>query len=88
VIRLGGRIVGDVKRKKKEERMTYQGSVCNRAHAILEFSVKEIPKALVLGQILIFYLFQVAPKDFCIKSEAERSEPNRQFERVDVPPQP
>ena len=69
-----------------QEWNTYQGGICNRAHAILEFSVKEIAKALVLRQILDFDLFQVATEDPGIKSETVGSEPNWEFERVDVSP--
>jgi len=44
-------------RSQKIGRMTYQGSVCNRAHTVLEFPVEEVAKALVLGQVLGFDLF-------------------------------
>lgn len=67
-------------------RTTYQRSVCNRAHAILEFSIEEVAKALVLRQILDFYFFQVATEDPRVKSETVGPEPNREFKRVDVSP--
>ena len=65
---------------------TYQGGVCNRAYTVLEFSVEEIAEALVLRQVFDFNLFQVATKDFCVKSKTDGSEPNWQFKRVDVSP--
>ena len=71
---------------RKVGRKTHQGSVRNRAHAILEFSVEEIAEALVLRQILDFNLFQVATEGSCVKSKTNGSEPNRQFKRVDVSP--
>ena len=66
--------------------MTYQGSICNRAHTILELSVEKVAKALVLCQIFGFDLFQVATEDFCVELETVGSEPNRQFKLVDVSP--
>lgn len=82
-MRLGRRDVGNV---EKTGQTTYQGSICHRAHAILEFSVEEITKALVLRQVLDFNLFQVATKGSCVESETDGPEPNRQFKRVDVSP--
>ena len=82
--------IGWEERRKRGERgeRPYQGSVCNRAYAIFEFSVEEVAEALVLRQVLDLNLFQVATEGFRIKSKTKRSEPNRQFERVDVSPQP
>ena len=63
MIRLDDRDVDNVKGGA-----TYQGSVCNRAHAILEFSVEEVAEALILRQIVDFDLFQVATEDPCVQS--------------------
>ena len=68
--------------------MTYQGGVCNRAHAILEFPVEEVAEALILGQVFNFDLFQVATEDFGVESETVGSEPNWELKRVNVSPQP
>jgi len=61
------------------ERTTYQWSVCNRAHAILEFSVEKLAEALVLRQVLNFDLIQVATEGLCVKLETVGSEPNWQL---------
>lgn len=60
--------------------MTYQESVRDRTHAILKFPVEKVAKALVLGQVLSFDLFQVATKGFCVKFKTVGSQPNGQFE--------
>ena len=88
-----GRFRGEMGRKErmgleKTGRMTYQGGIRDRAHTVLEFPVEEIAEALILGQVLDFDLFQVATENTCIKSETVWPEPNREFERVDVSPQP
>jgi hypothetical protein len=70
------------------KRKTYQKRVCDRAHTIFKFPVEEVAKALVLPQVLHFNLFQVATEGFGVKFETVGSQPNRQFERVEVPPQP
>ena len=80
MIRLGRR---DVELREME---TYQRSVCNRAHAILEFSVEEVSKALILRQVVSFDLVQVATEGFCVESETVGSEPNGQLKRVNVSP--
>jgi hypothetical protein len=74
--------------KASIERATYQGSVCNWSYAIFQFPVEEIAETFVLRQVLSFYLVQVAAEDLCVKPDAVGSKPNRQLERIDVPPQP
>ena len=61
---------GSRKEKKKTlARKTYQGSVCDRAHTILEFPVEEVAKALVVRQVFDFDFLQVATEDLGVKSE-------------------
>ena len=69
------------------KKKTYQERVCDRTHAVLEFPVEEVAEALVLRQVLGFNLFKVATEGPCVKFETVWSQPNRELERVEVPPQ-
>lgn len=68
-----------------DEGCTYHRRLGNRPQSRLELSVKELSQRLIVCQVL-WHLVQITPKYTRVQLESERSEPDRQYQTIQIAP--